>query len=141
MKTISLYYYNGKIFIIPNSVLNNGPKVLSGPPLVLELIEGEIKNGILQTLNHCGYLNEEPEENYFNHFLKLSKAKTNKNLVEKGKLIGISEKDNIFYLTRMSSNLKYKSFESDEKIEFKKTDISEMVEMIVKHLTPITLSN
>ena len=96
MKTISLYYFNGKIFMMPNSVVKNGPKVLSGLPLELDLIETEIENGILQTFDQCGNLSVEPDENYFNLFLKLSKARTNKNLVEKGKLIGISEKDNFF---------------------------------------------
>jgi hypothetical protein len=137
MKSISLYYFNDKIFMMTNSVLKNGPKILSGPPLILELNRTEIENGILETLKQCGYLSEEPEEKYFNLFLKLSKARTNKNLVEKGKLVGISENEDFLYLKRMTSNFKYKSFESDEKIEFKKTDLSKMVEIIVKHLKPI----
>ncbi len=136
MKSISIYYYKDKIFILPKSVLKNGPKIITAPIFNTIIDRNEITLGITSSFQYCGYLNEEPSENYFNTFLKLSKAKTNKNLVENGKLVSISEDGEHYFLTYMASNLKYKSFEGKVDIKFEKSQLDIIVDQIIQFFKP-----
>jgi|GEM_PF-6640380 len=112
-KIISIYKYNDDIYIIPNYQVKNSPYTLSAEIIKIskaEINEKLIQESILKAVDFCVNLNEGKAENYFNYFLKKSKIKTHKNLINNADLISLSIEKNVFNFELLKLEQKYKAF-------------------------------
>lgn len=114
MKRASIYKYMDNLVFVPNGFLENGPIVSIEPITHLSVFSSDEALGhtLVNTLNFSKKMASSLMESnlLFKQLLRISKAKSNKNLVQNGQLIAAQLKEDIIQLELFESYIRYKSF-------------------------------
>lgn len=139
MKSMSVYKYVENLLFVPHGFLEKGPQILIEPITKLDVNspKEELGKALLFSLDCSKMIISKEEETptykqgipVFKRFLKMSKANSNKNLVQNGQLISVKLNDDIIKLERLEANVKFKGFgtsKTPRKIEMGLTGLSDM---------------
>ena len=112
--SLSAYLYGKNILLLPVICIDNGPLKLSEPIIVLKnsSVGEKLIDELILFRKNWDTLKEEYRPGY-KTLLKVSGARSQKNLVSKGKLLSIRYDDSSLSLKLMKSNPSKKSFYSE----------------------------